>query len=256
MRTPIIAGNWKMHKSPAESEAFVQDLLPALAPYSQVESVVIPTYTALAGVQAALAGSSLHLGAQDIHHEEQGAYTSSIAASMLVGLVEYVIVGHSETRQYLSVTDEKVNAKVKLALKYGFKPIIAMGESLQQKQAGQTEAVCQTQIQAAFKDIPAEALPQIVIAYEPIWAIGTGLNADAALAQQVIGAIRATVRDLYGEALAAQVRIQYGGSVKPDNMLDYMRQPDIDGALVGGASLKVADFTELVKLAAQAKGLA
>lgn len=255
MRTPILAGNWKMNKTPTEAVTFVQGLLPALAPYTQLEIVVIPPYTALAGLQTALQGSHVQLGAQDIHDQENGAFTSSIAANMLVGLAEYVIVGHSETRQYLSVTDEKVNAKATLALKYGLKPIIAMGETLEQKQAGQTETVCKNQIIAAFKDIPAEALANIVIAYEPIWAIGTGLNADPALAQSVVAAIRGTVRDLYGDALASTVRIQYGGSVKPENMLEYMGQPDIDGALVGGASLKEADFVALVKLAVQAKGL-
>jgi triosephosphate isomerase len=257
MRTPIIAGNWKMYKTPAEGVAFVQALTPRLAAYPQVERVVIPPYVAIPGVAQALAGTGIGVGAQDVHHADKGAFTSSIAASMLVGLVEYVIVGHSETRQYLGVTDELVNQKAKAALAQGLKPIIAMGENLAQNEAGETESVCRRQIVAAFDGIPVGQLPQIVIAYEPIWAIGTGKNASPEFANRIIGGtIRATIADLYGEAAAQDIRIQYGGSVKPDNMRAFMEQPDIDGALVGGASLEVDSFVELVRLAAEAKGLA
>ena len=254
MRTPIIAGNWKMHKTPAETTEFVSELAPQVAGFSGVETIVIPPYVALPGAAAAAGGTTVKVGAQDVHHAEKGAFTSSIAAHMLMGLVEYVIVGHSETRQYLGVTDELVNQKAHAALQHGLKPIIAMGENLEENEAGQTESVCQRQIRAAFEGIPAEALPNILIAYEPIWAIGTGKSADPETANSIIAkAIRATVEDLYGADAAQAMRIQYGGSVKPNNMLDYMQQPDIDGALVGGASLEVDSFVELIRLAAQAK---
>ena len=256
MRTPIIAGNWKMHKTLSESVEFVKALAPKLAEYSSVERVVIPTYIAVAGVADALSDSEIIVGAQDVHYEESGAFTSSIAPNMLEGLVEYVIVGHSETRQYLGVTDELVNKKAKAALAHGLKPILAMGENLAQNEAGETKAICQYQIREGLKDITAEQMQEVVIAYEPIWAIGTGKSASSQVANDIIGGtIRATVEELYGTDVADGVRIQYGGSVKPNNMEEYMKQPDIDGALVGGASLKVDDFTELVRLAAVAKGL-
>lgn len=255
MRTPIIAGNWKMHKTAAESVAFVKELAPALAPYSRAEHVVCPTFVALAGVAEALRGTEVKVGAQNVSSAESGAYTSQIAVGMLEGLAEYVIIGHSEVRQYLGESDAMINQKAKLLLAHGLKPIIACGESLEVNQAGQTSAHVEAQIRAAFADIRAADLPRVVVAYEPIWAIGTGLNASPDFAQQVIGGtIRGTLSSLYGAEAAAQVRIQYGGSVKPGNMAEYMSQPDIDGALVGGASLAVADFTTLVHIAAEVKG--
>ncbi|NJL95891.1 MAG: triose-phosphate isomerase [Anaerolineae bacterium] len=255
MRTPIIAGNWKMNKTPAESVAFAEALLPAINDLAGAEKVVIPTYVALPGVNQALAGSQIRVGAQDCHPEPSGAYTSSIAAPMLVGLAEYVVIGHSETRQYLGVTDEQVNGKLKAALAAGLKPIVALGEVLEQRRAGQHREVCQTQLRAALDGIPAEAIPGLVIAYEPVWAIGTGENASVADAEEIIGGVlRPTVAELYGQPAADAVRIQYGGSVKPDNMAEYMALPDIDGALVGGASLKMDSFAELIRLAIQAKG--
>jgi triosephosphate isomerase len=254
MRTPIIAGNWKMHKTPTESAEFVRALAPKIEAYSGVERIVIPPYVSLPGAAEAARGTALLVGAQDVHHEEKGAFTGCVAANMLVGLAEYVIVGHSETRQYLNVSDELVNKKAKIALQHGLKPIIAMGENLAENESGQTESVCQRQIRAAFAGIAADELPNIVIAYEPIWAIGTGKSADSQTANAIIaGSIRATVEDLYGADAAQAMRIQYGGSVKPENMLDYMLQPDIDGALVGGASLDVDSFAELIRLAEEAK---
>ncbi len=166
-----------------------------------------------------------------------------------------MIIGHSEARQYLAETDEIINKKVKAALKHGLKPILAVGESLAQNEAGETDAFVGQQVRAALAGVTADEMAQIVVAYEPIWAIGTGRNASPEIAQTVIGGtIRATLRDLYGDAVADAVRIQYGGSVKPDNMAEYISQPDIDGALVGGASLKVDDFTRLIEVAAQQKG--
>ncbi len=256
MRTPIIAGNWKMHKTPAEAVAFVNAIKGALAELSAVERVVCPPYVALPGVAEALHNTDIAVGAQDVHWEESGAFTSQISAPMLVGLVKYVIVGHSETRQYQGVTDEMVNRKAKAALSHGLRPIIAVGESLEINEAGETQAFVERQIRAAFAGIPAEDLSRIVVAYEPIWAIGTGRSASGEQANAIIGGIRTTLAELYGAAHAEAMRIQYGGSVKPANMVEFMSQPHIDGALVGGASLKENAFVELVRLAIQAKGLA
>lgn len=256
MRIPIIAGNWKMHKTLTESVDFVKALAPELAPYTGVERVVGPTYISLAAVADALKDTDIKVSAQDSHWEDSGAFTSQVSPTMLKGLVEYVIIGHSERRAYLNETDEGVNKKAKALLAHGLKPIIAVGESLEQNEAGETASFVGGQVRGALKDITAEQMANIVIAYEPIWAIGTGKSATSTQANDIIaGTVRATVRDLYGDAVADAVRIQYGGSVKPNNMLEYMSQPDIDGALVGGASLKVDDFTELVKLAAKAKGV-
>lgn len=255
MRKPIIAGNWKMFKTLSESVEFVQALAPRLASFTSVERVVCPTYIALAAIADALKGTDVLVGAQSIHWEAQGAFTSQIAPTMLQGLAEYVIIGHSECRAYLNETDETVNKKVKAALAYGLKPIVAVGESLAQNEAGETEQFVGGQVRAALAGVDAANMANIVMAYEPIWAIGTGKNASGEIANSIIGGtIRATLAELYGNAIAQTVRIQYGGSVKPDNMTEYMSQPDIDGALVGGASLKVDDFTKLVEAAAQAKG--
>lgn len=255
MRTPIIAGNWKMNKTPAEAVAFVNAIKDALLALPAAERVVCPPYVALPAVAQALSGTDIAVGAQDVHWEENGAFTSQIAPNMLEGLVTYVIVGHSETREYQGVADEMVNKKAKAVLKHGLRPIIAVGESLAINEAGQTAQFVGQQIRAAFEGIPAEDLAKIVIAYEPIWAIGTGKNASADQANAIIGGIRAIIAELYGERLADAMRIQYGGSVKPDNMVEYMSQPHIDGALVGGASLKADSFIDLVRLAIEAKKL-
>lgn len=256
MRKPIIAGNWKMYKTLAESVTFVRELAPQLAPFTGVDRVVCPTFISLASVADALKGTDIRVGAQSVHWEAQGAFTSQVSPTMLQGLAEYVIIGHSECRAYLGETDETVNKKVKAALAYGLKPIVAIGESLQQNEAGQTEQVVGGQVRAALNGVDAANMTNIVLAYEPIWAIGTGKSASAQIANAVIGGtIRATLVELYGSAIAQSVRIQYGGSVKPDNMLEYMSQPDIDGALVGGASLKITDFVQLIEAAAKAKGI-
>jgi triosephosphate isomerase (TIM) len=256
-RIPIVAGNWKMYKTPSEAAEFISALIPELSPLNGVERVVCPPYIAIPAVSAKAAGSPIQVGAQNVHWQKEGAYTSDVAASMLQGLVEYVIVGHSEVRQYHGDTDERVNLRAKAALGAGLKPIIAVGESVETYRAGQTEAFVGAQIRACFEGIPTEAVSSIVVAYEPLWAIGTGLTPTAEEANQIIkNAIRNVLASLYGEDAAQQVRIQYGGSVKPDNMKGFMGQPDIDGALVGGASLKVNDFATLIKLAREAKGIA
>jgi triosephosphate isomerase (TIM) len=251
MRTPIIAGNWKMHMTIAESVDFVKALAPAIVDYDTVERVVCPTFVSLHAVSETLSDSSVKVGAQTVHWETNGAFTSQISPTMLQGLVDYVIIGHSENRAYLAETDETVNKKVKAALAHGLKPIIAVGESLEQNEASETEAFVSGQVRGALADITPAQMAQVVIAYEPIWAIGTGKSASGEVANNIIGGVvRATVRDLYGDEVAAALRIQYGGSVKPNNMAEYMSQPNIDGALVGGASLKVDAFAELIKIAA------
>lgn len=255
MRTPIIAGNWKMNKTLQESIDFVSALTPKLAEFSTVERIVSPTYIAIAGVHNVLKDTDIKVAAQDVHWADNGAYTSQVSPAMLKGLVEYVIIGHSECRAYLGETDEGVNKKAKALLQHSLKPIIAVGESLEQNKRGETVAFVSKQVRGALQDITAEQMADIVIAYEPIWAIGTGLSATGEQANEIIKtAVRGTVLELYGADVADSVRIQYGGSVKPDNMTEFMSQPDIDGALVGGASLKVDDFTELIRLAAEAKG--
>lgn len=255
MRTPIIAGNWKMHKTVAESVEFVQALAPMLEPYSSVERVVAPTFLAVPAVAEALKGTSVQVAAQNTHWESSGAYTSQVSPDMLSGLADYVIIGHSECRAYQHETDEMVNKKAKALLASGLKPIIAVGESLEQNESGQTAAFVGQQVRAALEGISAAQMQNIVIAYEPIWAIGTGKNASGEIANSIIGGtIRGTVQELYGANVAEALRIQYGGSVKPENMQEYMSQPDIDGALVGGASLKLEAFTELVRIAAQTIG--
>jgi triosephosphate isomerase len=256
MRQPIIAGNWKMNKTLTESVDFVNALAPRIVPFSVVERVVCPTFIALAAVAEALRGTGIKVGAQDVHWQEKGAYTSEIAANMLNGLAEYVIIGHSEVRAYLNDTDERVNLKTKAALKAGLKPIVAVGESDAQREANETEAIVTRQIRAALDGISPEDMAHVVIAYEPIWAIGTGKNATGEIANAVIGGmIRPTLAALYGDQIANATRIQYGGSVNADNMAEYMALPDIDGALVGGASLKLDDFTKLIEIAAQVKGV-
>ena len=254
-RTPIICGNWKMNKSPDEAVAFVRELAPKVEKFHNVERVVAPTFLALTAVAKTLKGSPLKVAAQDGHWEADGAYTSDVSAEMLRPYVSYVIIGHSECRAYLNETDEKVNRKAKAVLACGLRPIIAVGESLAQNEAGETVDFVRTQVSAALDGISAGDMTEVVIAYEPIWAIGTGRSASGELADGIIkSAVRDTVRALYDDDTADSISIQYGGSVKPGNMEEFMAQPNIDGALVGGASLQVEDFAALVEIAARVKG--
>jgi triosephosphate isomerase len=244
-----------MNKTPAEAVSFALSLISPLAPLTGVEQVVCPSFVCLPEVAAALQGTPIKVGAQNVHEKDSGAFTGQVSAPMLKGLVEYVIIGHSEVRKYQGETDAQINAKAKALLSHGLKPIIAVGESLETRQAGTTNAFVGDQVRAAFAGIPVEALANIVVAYEPIWAIGTGLAATPAQAQETIKmAVRDVLTELYGDA-AQTVRIQYGGSVTPANMADFMSQPDIDGGLVGGASLKVEDFTALIAQSKAAKGV-
>lgn len=246
MRKPIIAGNWKMYKTHLEAKDLVEALKEKNLP-AGVEVVLCPPFTALTTVAQALAGTEIGFGAQDLFWEEEGAYTGEISPLMLKELgCSYVIIGHSERRQYFGETDENVNKKVKAALRHGLKPIICVGESLAQREAGDTNSFVSEQVKKALNGLAPESIPQVVIAYEPIWAIGTGRSSSGIDANHVIGLIRRTIASQFQPYLADQVRIQYGGSVKPENIKEFMTQPEIDGALVGGASLKADAFYGII----------
>lgn len=246
-RTPIIAGNWKMFKTVAKAVSFMNEVK-GQAEVAGVDSVICAPFTNLPALVEAAKGTSIKIGAQNMHWEESGAFTGEISGLMLQQLgVEYVIIGHSERRAYFLESDEIVNKKVHAAYKYGLTPIICVGEKLEEREAGQTKDVCKVQTEAALAGLTAEQAKQAVIAYEPIWAIGTGKSSTAEDAQDVIGYIRSLVASQFDAATADAIRIQYGGSVKPGNVREYMSQADIDGALVGGASLEPASYTELVK---------
>jgi triosephosphate isomerase len=247
MRTPIIAGNWKMFKTVGEAIAFVNEVK-GKAEVEGVESVICAPFTALPALAEAVKGTKLKIGAQNMHWEESGAYTGEISGAMLKDLgVDYVIIGHSERRAYFAETDETVNRKVHAAFRYGITPIICVGEKLEEREAGQTKEVCRVQTEAALQGLTAEQAAQAVIAYEPIWAIGTGKSSTADDANEVIGYIRERVAAVFGSEVAGKIRIQYGGSVKPNNIREFMQQPEIDGALVGGASLEPASYIQLVE---------
>jgi len=245
MRKSIIAGNWKMNKTIAESLSFVNDVKDRVK-NENVDVVICAPFIALKDLVEATKGTNIKIGAQNMHFEESGAYTGEVSAAMLNEIgVEYVIIGHSERRQYFNETNEAVNKKVLKALKEGLLPIVCCGETLEQREAGDTKEHCKEQIQKALKNVPKCDLEKIVIAYEPIWAIGTGKTATSEDANDVISYIRNVVRELYGN-LADNVRIQYGGSVKPSNISEIMAKSDIDGALVGGASLASEDYVNLI----------
>jgi triosephosphate isomerase len=252
MRKPILAGNWKMNKTPTEAVEFVQALRPKLAPYlPQVETVVCPPLVCLPAVAAALADVTIGVGAQNMHWAENGAYTGEVSAAMLKGLAGYVIIGHSERRQYFGETDESVNKKIFAALAQGIIPIVCVGEDLAQNEAGVTEAFVSGQVRAAFAGISADQARGVVVAYEPIWAIGTGKTATSEVANRVCGrVVRGALAGIYGEEVAQAIRIQYGGSANEKNIGELMAMPDIDGALIGGASLKVDAFVEMVRVTA------
>ena len=255
MRRPILAGNWKMNMTIAQATDFVRDIRRGLNDIKGVDRVLCPPFTALAAVKDLLSVTQIGLGAQNMHWEEKGAYTGEVAPAMLKELCQYVILGHSERRAYFGETDEGVNRKIKAALANGLTPIVCVGETEAEYDAGQTEQVVSGQVRGCLEGLAAEQVAGLVLAYEPIWAIGTGKAATAAGAGAVIGlTIRGTVARLYNEAVAQAVRVQYGGSVKPANVAEFMAHPDIDGALVGGASLK-PDFVELVRIAAETKGV-
>jgi len=241
-RKPIIVGNWKMNKTIAETKEFVAAVDPKIT--DTADWGIATPFTDLAAAKEA---KNLIVAAEDMHFKDSGAYTGAISAAMLKELgVEWTIIGHSERRQYFGETDETVNLKTLQALKNDIYPIVCVGESLEQYEAGETKDVCKTQTVALFKDVAKEDVAKIVIAYEPIWAIGTGKTATNEIAQDVCSYIRSVVKDLYDEEAAEAVRIQYGGSVKPEGLAALLEQPDIDGALVGGASLVVDSYLAMV----------
>jgi triosephosphate isomerase len=251
-RKPIIAGNWKMYKTAAEALALVSALKKELAGVKEldVEAVVCPPFTSLYAVSAILQDSDIKLGAQNVHWEKEGAYTGEVAAPMLKELyVRYAIVGHSERRQYFGETNEGVNKRAKAALAQQIRPIVCVGETLAQREAGQTEAVVRDHVTGGLAGFTKNDMLETVIAYEPVWAIGTGKTATPQQAQEVHAFIRELLTAMFDSAVAGQVRIQYGGSVKPANAKELLAQPDIDGALVGGASLDAKGFAEIVKAA-------
>ncbi|MBN1978859.1 MAG: triose-phosphate isomerase [Anaerolineae bacterium] len=248
MRKPFIAGNWKMYKTIDEAVALIQALRAELDGVAGCDVAVCPPFVALAAAHQALAGSTIGLGAQNVYWEEEGAFTGEVSPVMLAGLCDYVIIGHSERRNVFGETDEWVNQKLHAALAHGLKPILCVGENLQQNQAGETVAFVGGQVRAAFAGITAEQARTITVAYEPIWAIGTGVPATGEGANEIIeAAVRDVLAELFGDDVAQAMRIQYGGSVKPANIVEFMSQPEIDGALVGGASLKAADFAAIVR---------
>lgn len=254
MRKPIIAGNWKMHTTVEEATALVEAMRDGLQAFPQVERVVCPPFVSLYPVAGLLKGTDIGLGAQNMHWEDKGAFTGEISPLMLKGLCQYVIIGHSERRTYFGETDENVNRKAKAALAHGLTPIVCVGENLAQNEAGETDAVVSAQVRAAFAGLDAGAARQVVIAYEPVWAIGTGKAATGEQASRVIGqVIRGTLAAMYDPDTAQAIRIQYGGSTNAKNIREFMAYPDIDGALVGGASLKADEFVEMVRLAVLVK---
>ena len=245
MRKPIIAGNWKMHKTIAEALEFVSDIKDRVN-NEKVEAVICAPFTLLKDLKEATKGTSIKIGAQNMHFEEKGAFTGEISPLMLKELdMDYVIIGHSERRQYFNETNETVNKKVLKALEVGIDPILCVGETLEEREAGNTKDICKVQVEKALENVSKEDIAKVVIAYEPIWAIGTGKTATSEDANDVIAYIRQVVANLYKD-LANEVRIQYGGSVKPSNVGEIMNQSDIDGALVGGASLEANDYIQLV----------
>jgi triosephosphate isomerase len=254
MRTPVIAGNWKMNKTIAEAVELIEAMKGPLAEIGGAEKVVCPTFVCLSAVKEAISDAEIGLGAQNVYFEEKGAYTGEIAPIMLVGLCQYVIIGHSERRAYFGETDETVNKKIKIALAHGLTPIVCVGETLDLRKAGKTNDWVRNQVVAGLDGLTAEQIKSMIIAYEPIWAIGTGVAATSQDAQEVIGdVVRPTVAELFGADTAKAIRIQYGGSVNPANAAELMSMPDIDGGLVGGASLKADDFVAIVRLTAQSK---
>lgn len=252
MRKPIIAGNWKMNNTKAEAEALLTELKPLVKDVKGVDVVVCVPFTDIEKVKKLVKGSKIRVGAQNVSWADKGAFTGEISASMLIEAgAEYVVIGHSERRQYFGETDESVNKRTVQALKYELKPIVCVGETLAEREGGFTESVLYKQINGAFEGIEAEDAKKIVVAYEPVWAIGTGKTATAEQAAEVCTFIRTTVRHLYGARIARSITIQYGGSMKPANAAELLAQPDIDGGLIGGASLNPEDFIAIINAANQ-----
>lgn len=246
MRTPIIAGNWKMNKTPAEAVEMINELKP-LVKDAKCDVVICPTFVCLSAALEAAKGSNVKIAAQNMHFENSGAFTGEVSPVMLEAMgIEYVILGHSERREYFNETDEALNKKVKAAFAHNITPILCCGETLEQRENGTTNQVVGAQIKADLEGLSKELVEKVVIAYEPIWAIGTGKTATDEQANETIMAIRGVVAEMFGKEVADKIRIQYGGSVKPGTIKAQMAMSDIDGALVGGASLVATDFAQIV----------
>ncbi len=248
MRTPVIAGNWKMYKTAAESSAFVKEFLPLVSAVTGIEIVLAPPYTSLGAVASLTSGTNVGVASQNVHFAAEGAYTGEVSPAMVKDAgARYAIIGHSERRQHFAETDDSVNRKVKAVLAAGIVPIMCLGETLEEREAGKTFEVAGRQLRAGLQGISETECDRIVVAYEPIWAIGTGKTATPEQAQEVHAFLRGILKELRGAGAADAMRILYGGSVKPDNISDLMTRADIDGALVGGASLKANSFAAIVK---------
>ena len=246
-RTPIIAGNWKMYKTNSEATEFLDEFMGLVADVDGVEIVLCPAFTSLIEVMRIVSGSNVRIAAQNMHFESEGAYTGEVSPPMLQEIgIDDVVLGHSERREYYNENDSDLARKVALALESGIRPILCCGETDEEREAGQTRDKLKRQLENGLESISAEQLASIVVAYEPIWAIGTGKTATPQIAQEAIGFIRDTLVAKFGEDAASRVRILYGGSVKPGNIAELMAEQDIDGALVGGASLAAADFAQIV----------
>ncbi len=250
-RRPIVAANWKMNKTPSQTEEFLQAFLPKFGPNCGSDAVVIPPFTSIPAAARVLAGNPVvGLGAQNMHPEESGAFTGEVSAGFLRELnVGYVVLGHSERRQLFGENDAFINQKVLAALNAGLTPILCIGETLEERDAGQLETVCRTQLEGGLANVAPDRISGLVIAYEPVWAIGTGRTATPDQAQEAHAFVRGVLANLYGADRAAEVRIQYGGSMKPGNAAELMAQPDVNGGLVGGASLEAGSFFEIVAAA-------
>jgi triosephosphate isomerase len=247
-RRPLIAGNWKMFKTPGEAAETAKQLVRHAGAVTDIDMMIAPTFIALAAVFAAIKNSPVALGAQNLYWENEGAYTGEISAPMLKSAgCQYCIIGHSERRQYFGETDETVNKKIKAAIKAGLQPVFCVGETEKEREAGQTLSILDKQIKKGLEGLVSAQLDSLIIAYEPIWAIGTGKTATDDQAQEVHRFIRSLVKDNFGRALSDSIRILYGGSVKPDNIASLMAMSDIDGALVGGASLSAESFSQIIK---------
>ena len=246
-RKLIIAGNWKMNHTGAATRTAIRQLAEKTAAIETIDIVICPPFTSLATAVSETSDTSIAVGAQNVHWEKSGAYTGEVSAEMLTEIpVRYVIVGHSERRQYFAETDETVNKRLRAALGAGLLPIVCVGETLEERQAGNTDAVVSKQIAGSLANLTATDIESVVIAYEPVWAIGTGVTATPEQAQEVHGQIRQILRDRFDAATGESIRIQYGGSAKVNNVAELMSKPDIDGALVGGASLEPDDFSQLL----------
>jgi len=251
MRVPLIAGNWKMNTTVSEAIALVNEMFQELDRIDNVDKVICPPFVSLAAINELIEGSSIKLGAQNIYFEEKGAYTGEISPLMLADLCEFVIVGHSERRQYFNETIEMVDKKVQAALKVGLTPILCIGETLEENEAGKTEEILTRQLSSPSARL--YYLGGLILAYEPIWAIGTGRAATGRQANDTIGFIRQHIAQQYGKGIAQEVRILYGGSVTAENIAEFVNQPEIDGALVGGASLKASEFLSIVRQTSEIK---